>query len=92
MELSEKRMRNQQMLRQREIDMFLERNSHNMHNSLNEIRESYERDIAEVDEEAFPEIVHSMREEMEIELENIRHNYERERQDGIDKINNKYKI
>ena len=92
MELSEKKMRNQQMLKQREIDLFIEQNTTSMNNTLLEIRNSYEKDIAEIDEEMFGEIVQSMKEEMETELENIRIQYEKERIEGIEKINNKYKI
>jgi hypothetical protein len=92
MQLSEKKIRNQQMLKQREIDMFVEKNASDMYNSMKEIRESYEREIAEVDEETFGEIVQSLKEEMEGELENIRNLYEMEKNNGIEKINNKYHL
>jgi hypothetical protein len=92
MELSEKKMRNQHMLKQKEIDLLIQQNTTNMNNTLFEIRNSYEKDIAEIDEEMFGEIIQSMKDEMETELENIRIQYDKERKDGIDKINNKYKI
>ncbi len=92
MQLSEKKIRNQEMLKQKEIDMFIEINNANMNNSLQEICESYEREMAEVDADTFGEIVQSLKEEMDIELENIKMHFDKERHDGIEKINDKYKI
>ncbi len=41
-------------------------------------------------EEVFPDVVRGLKEDMDVELENLRDQYEEQRREGIEKIKSKY--
>jgi hypothetical protein len=41
-------------------------------------------------EEVFPDVVRGLRDDMVVELENLKDQYEEQRREGVEKIKNKY--
>lgn len=89
----------------RDIEEFIEKNMKEMHMALDELRLSFEEEIQDVDgkssailrkfyfyflEEVFPDVVNGLREDMKVELENLREQYEDQRRLEVEKIRHKY--
>ena len=86
----------------KEIDDFIEKNMNEMNKGIEELRVSYEDEINCIDgniinvytliEDVFPDVVRGMKEDMEVELENLKEQYDEHRNEGVEKIKSKYNI
>jgi hypothetical protein len=85
----------------RDIEEYIEKNMREMHMALDELKLSFEEEISYVDgnlsklviyfiESVFPDVVNGLRDDMKIELDNMREQYEDQRRVEIEKIRNKY--
>lgn len=99
MELSEKKKKNNQVIMMKEIEDFIEKNMNEMHKALDELRISFEDEIEGVNgiyyfiksiEEVYPDVVRLLKEDMEMELENLKEQYEEQRRETVEKIKKKY--
>ncbi len=90
MELSEKKIKSTQIIMMKEIEDFIEKNMAEMHKALDELRISFEDEIKSVDEEVFADVVKGLKEDMVVELENLKEQYEEQRREGVEKIKSKY--
>ena len=79
-----------QNLMLKEIEEYVEKNMNEMYKALDELKESFETEIKEADENGYPEIANGLREDMELELENMKDQYEEQRRVETDKIRAKY--
>ena len=57
---------------------------------INNSLEDVETEIKEADENGYPEIANGLKEDMEVELENLKDQYEEQRRVETDKIRAKY--
>ena len=79
-----------QNLMLKEIEEYVEKNMNEMYKALDELKESFETEIKEADENGYPEIANGLKEDMEVELENLKDQYEEQRRVETDKIRAKY--
>jgi hypothetical protein len=86
----------------KEIEDYIDKNMNEMHKALEELRVSIEDelkglgncflcyDYLNLDQDVFADVIKAMKEDMEIELSNLRDQYEESRRDGVEKIKAKY--
>jgi hypothetical protein len=86
----------------KEIENYIENNMKDMYKALEELKISFEEEIANVDgknikynyflflEEQFPLVVKGLKEDMVFELENLKELYEEQRRTEVEKIRVKY--
>ncbi len=60
--------------------------------SFQELKISIEEEINSVDESIYPEVVKGLMEDMYVELQNLKAQYEQQRSREIEKIRQKYKF
>ena len=77
-----------QMLK--EIKEYVEKNMNEMYKALDELKESFNIEIRDAKENGYPEIAKGLYEDMQVELENLKDQYEEQRRIEIDKIRSKY--
>ena len=77
-----------QMLK--EIEEYVEKNMNEMYKALDELKESFNIEIRDAEENGYPEIAKGLYEDMQVELENLKDQYEEQRRIETDKIRSKY--
>jgi len=90
LEHSERQMKINQELMQKEIDDFVNKSIKEMNDAIDELRLSYMEDLKEVDENVFPDLVMELKSDMEHEIEILQEKYEELRIKETDKIRAKY--
>ena len=79
-----------QNLMLKEIEEYIERNMNEMYKALDELKESFNVEIRDAEENGYPEIAKGLYEDMQVELENLKDQYEEQRRIETDKIRAKY--
>lgn len=73
-----------------EIEEYIERNMNEMYKALDELKESYEKEINEAEESGYPGISNGLKEDLEVELDNLKLLYEEQRIKQTESIREKY--
>jgi len=61
-----------------------------MYKGIEELKISYEKEIKRMEENGYSIVTKSLREEMLVEIDNLKEQYEELRQKGVDKIKHKF--
>jgi len=90
-ELSEKKLLCVQKQVQSEIEIFINDNLNEMYKSMDELKLSFVAEIKDMEEKQYPiVVVEKLKEQMKLENEYLKDQYEELRRKGIDKIKLKY--
>lgn len=79
-----------QNLMLKEIEEYVEKNMNEMYKALDELKESFNIEIRDAEENGYPEIAKGLHEDMQVELENLKDQYEEQRRIETNKIRSKY--
>ena len=74
----------------KEIEEYVEQNMNEMYKALDELRESFNVEIRDAEDNGYPEIAKGLYDDMQVELENLKDQYEEQRRIETDKIREKY--
>lgn len=80
-----------QNLMHKEVEVYVEKNMNDMFIALDELKKTFESEIAEAESNGFPDIAESLREDMKSELDNLKDQFEEQRRIETEKIRGKFK-
>jgi len=88
--LSQRKMVCEQKIMEDEMEVFIKKNLNEMHNSIEELKESFVSEAKFMEETGFTHVAERLYEDMEIEIDDMKRQYDEVRFEGIEKIKSKY--
>jgi len=83
-ELSERKLQITQSHMQSEVECFINLNLEEMYKGISELKLSYECEIKQMEDNGYPTVVKGLLEEMKVEMETLKEQYEESRRKGIE--------
>ena len=74
----------------REIEDYVQKNMNEMYQALEELKASFQEEINEAEENGFDDIANGLKEDLQVELDNLKDQYEEQRRAEKEKIKAKY--
>ena len=74
----------------REIEDYVQKNMNEMYQALEELKASFQEEINEAEENGFDDIANGLKEDLQVELDNLKDQYEEQRRAETEKIKAKY--
>ena len=74
----------------REIEDYVQKNMNEMYQALEELKASFQEEINEAEENGFSDIANGLKEDLQVELDNLKDQYEEQRRIETEKIKDKY--
>ena len=74
----------------REIEDYVQKNMNEMYQALEELKASFQEEINEAEENGFDDIAEGLKEDLQVELDNLKVQYEEQRRAETEKIKAKY--
>ena len=74
----------------REIEDYVQKNMNEMYQALEELKASFQEEINEAEENGFDDIANGLKEDLQVELDNLKDQYEEQRRVETEKIKLKY--
>ena len=74
----------------REIEDYVQKNMNEMYQALEELKASFQEEINEAEENGFSDIANGLKEDLQVELDNLKDQYEEQRRIETEKIKKKY--
>ena len=74
----------------REIEDYVQKNMDEMYQALGELKASFQEEINEAEENGFSDIAEGLKEDLQVELDNLKDQYEEQRRAETEKIKAKY--
>ena len=74
----------------REIEDYVQKNMNEMYQALEELKASFQEEINEAEENGFDDIASGLKEDLQVELDNLKVQYEEQRRAETEKIKAKY--
>jgi hypothetical protein len=74
----------------REIEDYVQKNMNEMYQALEELKASFQEEINEAEENGFDDIANGLKEDLQVELDNLKDQYEEQRRTEKEKIKAKY--
>jgi len=74
----------------REIEDYVQKNMNEMYQALEELKASFQEEINEAEENGFSDIAEGLKEDLQVELDNLKDQYEEQRRAETEKIKAKY--
>ena len=74
----------------REIEDYVQKNMNEMYQALEELKASFQDEITEAEESGFEDIANGLKEDLQVELDNLKDQYEEQRRAETEKIKAKY--
>ena len=74
----------------REIEDYVQKNMNEMYQALEELKASFQEEISEAEENGFQDIADGLKEDLQVELDNLKDQYEEQRKVETEKIKAKY--
>ena len=74
----------------REIEDYVQKNMNEMYQALEELKASFQEEINEAEENGFSDIADGLKQDLQVELDNLKDQYEEQRRTETEKIKAKY--
>ena len=74
----------------REIEDYVQKNMNEMYQALEELKASFQEEINEAEENGFSDIADGLKQDLQVELDNLKDQYEEQRITETEKIKAKY--
>ena len=74
----------------REIEDYVQKNMNDMYQALEELKASFQEEINDAEENGFQDIADGLKEDLQVELDNLKDQYEEQRKVETEKIKAKY--